>query len=94
MSSRDRILRDLRDARGWFCGAAWYASFLPTFSQRISEMNRGYVQEAAEAGIRIREGEQLICSRVCHQEGHDHKSTIHEYALAKFAKPEQLKLSA
>lgn len=82
------ILADLARARGWFCGASWYASFRPTFSQRISEINRDHAAKVH------REGAQLIVSRVCHQEGHDHRGTIHEYSLREFVRPEQLKLSA
>ncbi len=62
MTYRDRILSDLADG-SWKCGSEWYADMMPTFAQRISELN------AIEP--------ERIESRVCSQ--HKHRSTIHEY---------------
>lgn len=67
MTSKERILSDLAGG-DWYCGSAWYANWLPTFSQRVSEMN------AEHPG--------LIESRVCRNPEHQHKSSIHEYRLA------------
>mgnify|MGYP003395557006 CR=1 FL=1 len=62
MTYTERILSDLA-AGGWVCGSEWYAQMMPTFAQRISELNRD------EPG--------RIESRVCRE--HRHRSTIHQY---------------
>lgn len=62
LSHRDRILADLASG-AWVCGAEWYAAYIPTFSQRISNIN------ADEPG--------RIESRPCTQ--HTHRGSIHEY---------------
>ena len=86
VSVAETLIADLEEARGWFCGASWYASYRPTFSQRIGELNRDYAAKVH------REGAQLIVSRICRR--HEHRGTIHEYALRKFVVAEQLKWSA
>ena len=60
----DRILADLSDG-AWCCGSYWYGRMMPTFSQRISELN------AREPG--------RIESRPCTVHGHRHRGPIHEY---------------
>jgi hypothetical protein len=77
MTQRDRILQDLADGR-WHCGAEWYRDFLPTFAQRLSEVN------AREPG-RIR-------SEVCHE--HTHRGTIHRYLDTHALRPKQLEFVA
>ena len=62
MTHTSRILTDLADGE-WVCGSHWYGSYIPTFSQRISDLNH------KEPG--------RIESRVCR--AHGHSSTIHEY---------------
>lgn len=80
MTYAESILQDLRVARAngeWVCGSYWYATYRPTFSQRISidlKAERGYVIE----------------SRICTQ--HEHKGTIHEYRLVGEPAPKQLAL--
>jgi hypothetical protein len=81
MTSADSILQDLRVARDngeWVCGSYWYATYRPTFSQRISidlQAKRGYVIE----------------SRVCTR--HEHNGGIHEYRLVAEPAPKQLQLT-
>lgn len=69
MTVAQSILRDLRHARdesdGWWCGSVWYATFRPTFAQRIS--------------LDLKPHGYVIESRPCRR--HDHNSTIHEYRL-------------
>lgn len=62
----DSIVADLR-AAGWegVCGAEWYASFRPTFSQRIS--------------IDLKARGFVIASWPCTD--HDHRGSIHRYRL-------------
>jgi hypothetical protein len=77
----ETLLADLDYERGWVCGSSWYATFRPTFAQRISEWNK--VHPGA------------VLSRPCHRKEHQHKrSGIHEYALAKYAWAEQRRLIA
>ena len=78
MRAWQSILDDLRNARpGWVCGGYFYATYRPTFAQRISLdlKPRGYVVE----------------SRVCQQ--HLHTSTIHEYKLVAEPVPKQMALN-
>lgn len=67
MTTADSILADLQDGE-WHCGSGWYATFRPTFSQRIS------IDLKAKRRLQIE-------SRVCHR--HEHKGGIHEYRLIR-----------
>lgn len=82
MSYADSILDDLRVARSngaeWVCGSYWYATYRPTFAQRIS------IDLKAERGYGI---ESRICTR------HNHKGTIHEYRLVAEPAPKQSRLA-
>ncbi len=62
MTHTNRILSDLADG-AWVCGSSWYSHYMPTYSQRISNLNH------KQPG--------RIESRVCHS--HEHTSSIHEY---------------
>lgn len=64
MTVADSIVSDLR-ASQWVCGSHWYATFRPTFAQRIS--------------IDLRKRGFVIQSEVCLD--HDHRGSIHRYRI-------------
>ena len=63
MTYHQLIISDLSSGV-WVCGVDWLNRLMPTYSQRISEIN------ARESG--------RIVSRVCQSHNY-HRSTIHEY---------------
>lgn len=64
MTTANSILADLRVGE-WVCGGHWYATFRPTFAQRIS--------------IDLKKRGMVIASEVCHD--HVHAGAIHRYRL-------------
>jgi hypothetical protein len=74
----ERILRDLRERQPeYICGSEWYASYTPTFAQRIS--------------LDIKPHGYVIDSRPCKR--HEHIGNIHEYRLVREPAPTQLQLA-
>lgn len=64
---KQKILGVIELADGaWVCGSYFYANYLPTFSQRISE-------------FRTKEGLPISEGRPCTHPDHNHDSTIAEY---------------
>lgn len=61
----ENIRRVLQYAPGvWVCGSAFYANFIPTYSQRIGKMRR--------------DGDP-IARGICSNPGHRHKGTLAQY---------------
>lgn len=62
----DSIIADLREsAESGTCGSYWYATFRPTFAQRIS--------------LDLRARGFVVASEPCHE--HEHRGPIHRYRL-------------
>lgn len=73
-TDKERIEHVLRIGDGlWVCGSAFLEAYMPTYSQRISEMRR--------AGLPIETG-------ACRNEHHDHRSRIGAYRWTR-TEPEE-----
>ena len=65
LSMRERVSWVIETANGsWVCGSYFYGSFMPTFSQRISEL--------------VAEGRPIERGR-CHDPNHNHNSSLGAY---------------
>ena len=60
------VLFVLRRAAGWVCGTAFLQGFIPTYAQRVSELNR--------------DG-HTIMSRPCQDMMHRHRGAVHQYII-------------